>query len=72
MTWNNNNLSDSQYVKQLKVFQSSDEMSKLKKEMERMDSSHKNDLKDKDKNRSILRKIFSIFRGAIKWTTMKQ
>ena len=70
MTWNNNNLSDSQYVKQLKVFQSSDEMSKLKKEMEKMDSSHKNDLKDKKRN--ILRKIFSIFRGAIKWTTMKQ
>ena len=35
MAWNNNDLSDSQYVKQLRYYQSTEEMAVLKKRWKR-------------------------------------
>ena len=62
MAWNNNNLSDSQYVKQLRYFQSTEEMGRLKKEIKKIKHSHRSDLKHKEKKKGILHRIFGIFR----------
>ena len=59
MAWNNNDLSDSQYVKQLRYYQSSEEMGRLKKEIKKIKNSHRSDSKNKKKG--ILSRIMGIF-----------
>tara|TARA_R110000796_G_scaffold82561_1_gene180923 strand:- start:808 stop:996 length:189 start_codon:yes stop_codon:yes gene_type:complete len=59
MAWNNNDLSDSQYVKQLRYYQSSEEMGELKKEIKKIKNCHENDSKNKKKG--ILGRIMGIF-----------
>ena len=59
MAWNNNDLSDSQYVKQLRYYQSSEEMGRLKKEIKKIKKSHRSD--SKNKKRGILSRIMGIF-----------
>ena len=60
MAWNNNNLSDSQYVKQLRYYQSTEEMGELKKEIKKIKNSHRSDSKNKKKG--VMGRILGIFR----------
>ena len=61
MAWNNNDLSDSQYGKQLRYYQSTEEMAVLKKEMEKIKSPYGDRLRGKEKKKGILSRIMGIF-----------
>jgi hypothetical protein len=61
MAWNNNNLSDSQYTKQLRYYQSTEEMDILKKEIEKIKSPHAS-VKHKEKKKGVMGRILGIFR----------
>tara|TARA_Y100000361_G_C11058168_1_gene289005 strand:- start:384 stop:569 length:186 start_codon:yes stop_codon:yes gene_type:complete len=59
MAWNNNNLSDSQYLKQLKTWQSRDGVQDIKREMKKMKKPTNKNKPQKEK--SLFGKIFSVF-----------
>jgi len=61
MAWNNNNMSDSQYMKQLNVWQNRDSMSDINKEIKRMKKYDKNNPVDV-KDRSLLSKILMFWK----------
>tara|TARA_B100001094_G_scaffold197260_1_gene191340 strand:+ start:2591 stop:2776 length:186 start_codon:yes stop_codon:yes gene_type:complete len=61
MTWDNNNMSDSQYMRQLNVWQNKDNMSDVNREIKKMNKSDKN-VSIIIKDRSLLSKILMFWK----------
>lgn len=61
MAWNNNDMSDSQYTRQLKIWRNRDSMSDINKEIKRMEKYDKNNTVD-IKDRSLLSKILMFWK----------
>ena len=61
MVWNNNNMSDSQYMRHLSDWRNRDSVNEINKEFKKIDKSQKNDSK-KTKGRSLLSKVFMFWK----------
>lgn len=61
MAWNNNDMSDSQYTRQLNIWRNRDSMSDINKEIKRMKKYDKNNSADV-KDRSLLSKILMFWK----------
>ena len=61
MTWDNNNMSDSQYMRQLNVWQNKDNMGDVNREIKKMNESDKN-VSIIIKDRSLLSKILMFWK----------